>query len=92
MEVYGILSLFDNMFNLSKNDNDRLLILQHKFVYLMCKKDFLNSITVKNKLYQQAIDILNNGNYHNIHHVVQPFVEFCQNQNQQSEIEIIDFT
>jgi hypothetical protein len=92
MEVYGILSLFDNMYQLSKTDNDKLLVLQHKFVYLMYKKDFLTSVTVRNKVYQQALDILNNGNYQNIHHVVQPFVDYYQTLHTQPEIEIIDFS
>jgi hypothetical protein len=92
MEVYGILSLFDNMFRLSKNDNDRLLVLQQKFVYLIHKKEFLNSTPVRNKLYQQAVDILNNGNYQNIHHVIQPFVDYCQNLDTPVEIEIINFS
>lgn len=97
MEIYGIFSLFDNMFRLSKNDNDRLLVLQQKFVYVMHKKDFLTSVSVRNKIYQQALDILNEPNYHNIHHVVQPFIDYFQNLNNEPEpeidfVEIIDFS
>jgi hypothetical protein len=79
MEVYGILGLLENAFNLSKNQDDKRLTLQQKFVYVLHKKQDITIQSVKDKLYNQALQYLNDINYHSIRQVLEDYIGYYQN-------------
>ena len=89
MEVYSILGLLENVILLSKNDYDKQLAIQQKFVYAFHKKDIIMR-SVRHKLYLQAKNILNDNLHQDIHNNLLEYITYCENlghnQNEQNEI------
>ena len=79
MEVYGILGLLENIFKLSKTPDDKRLALQQKFVYVLYKKESITFQDTKIKLYNQALQYLNEANYHSIRQVLEEYVNYHEN-------------
>lgn len=78
MEIYGVLGNLENNFINSKSQDDKRFTLQQKFVYVLHKKDYLMQ-SVKERLYNQAIQYLNDINYHSIKQVLEDYIEYYQN-------------
>lgn len=81
MEVYGILGLLENIFNLSKTQDDKRLALQQKFVYILHKKQDIILDRVKHKLYDQALQYLNDINYHSIRQLLEEYINYYEANN-----------
>ena len=81
MEVYGILGLLENIFKLSKTNDDKRLALQQKFVYVLHKKQDITFQDSKIKLYNQALQYLNDINYHSIRQVLEEYIDYYQNNS-----------
>lgn len=79
MEVYGILSLLENIFVLSKSQDDKRLALQQKFAYILSKKQNITLASVKDKLYNQALMYYNQENYHSIRQVLEEYINYYEN-------------
>lgn len=78
MEIYGVLGNLENNFINSKSQDDKRFTLQQKFVYVLYKKqDIIQS--AKDRLYNQAIQYLNDINYHSIKQVLEDYIEYYQN-------------
>ncbi len=94
MEVYGILGLLENIIRLSKNDYDKQLAIQQKFIYALHKKDAIMR-SVRHKLYLQAKDFLNDIFDQDIYNKLVEYITYCENlghtQNEQNEqIQFVD--
>lgn len=76
MEVYGTLSLFDNIFRIAKNADDKRLALQQKYVYVLHKKKNIDIQEVKDKLYNEALNYIQDENYTNITQLLQDYIEY----------------
>jgi hypothetical protein len=81
MEVYSTLGLFENMFRLAKTPEDKRLALQQKYIYILYKKQDINVQEVRDKLYNQTLEFLQNNNYSNIHQLFEEYIEYCENNN-----------
>ena len=81
MEVYGVLGLFDNMVRLGKTVDDKRLALQQKYIYILYKKQDINVQEVKDKLYIQTLEYLQDNNYLNIHQLFEEYIDYCENNN-----------
>jgi hypothetical protein len=79
MEVYGILGLLENIFVLSKSQDDKRLALQQKFAYILSKKQNITLASVKDKLYNQALMYYNQENYHSIRQVLEEYINYYEN-------------
>jgi hypothetical protein len=82
MEVYGILNLLENIFKLSKSEDDKRLALQQKFAYILHKKQDITVNTVRAKLYSQALQYLNDINYHSIKQLLEDYINYYENNTQ----------
>jgi len=82
MEVYGVLGLFDNMVRLGKTVDDKRLALQQKYIYILYKKQDINLQEVRDKLYNQTLEYLQDNNYINIHQLFEEYVDYCENFQQ----------
>jgi hypothetical protein len=79
MEVYGVLGLFDNMVRLGKTVDDKRLALQQKYIYILYKKQDINVQEVRDKLYNQTLEYIQDNNYINIHQLFEEYLEYCEN-------------
>ncbi len=79
MEVYSTLGLFENMFRLARTLEDKRLMLQQKYIYILYKKQDINIFEVKNKLYNQTLEYLQDDSYHNIRQLFEEYVDYYEN-------------
>ena len=79
MEIYGVLGNLENNFINSKSQDDKRFTLQQKFVYVLHKKQDIKIQSAKDRLYNQAIQYLNDINYHSIKQVLEDYIEYYQN-------------
>jgi hypothetical protein len=79
MEVYGVLGLFDNMVRLGKTVDDKRLALQQKYIYILYKKQDINVQEVRDKLYNQTLEYIQDNNYINIHQLFEEYIDYCEN-------------
>jgi hypothetical protein len=82
MEVYSVLGLFDNMVRLGKTVDDKRLALQQKYIYILYKKQDINVQEVRDKLYNQTLEYIQDNNYINIHQLFEEYIDYCENFQQ----------
>jgi hypothetical protein len=78
MEVYSILGLLENIIVLSKNDYDKQLAIQQKFIYAFHKRDLIMR-SIRHKLYLQAKDLINDNFEQDIHNNLVEYITYCEN-------------
>jgi hypothetical protein len=79
MEVYSTLGLFENMIRIARTSEDKRLALQQKYIYILYKKQDITIFDVKNKLYTQTLEYLQDNNYQNIRQLFEEYVNYFEN-------------
>jgi hypothetical protein len=77
MEVTKTLDILDKAFINATNHHDKILSLQQKFVYALHKREYIE-YHIKYRLYLEALIILTQPSFKELHQNVQEFIRYFE--------------